>query len=250
MRTLTRKGAATRQRILDGAAAHIREHGVATMTLDDVLARTATSKSQLFHYFPGGREELLLAVARLEADRVLEDQRPQLGDLTSWAAWQSWRDKVVDRYRRQGRRCPLNSVTSQLGSRTPGAQAVVTELMHRWQTEIAAGVRHMQDAAGKLGVTMAQVALNWVATQPGVASAIVGASSADQLDANMTALDFELLAELRAELDEASSVPPPSVYRMFTPDYQNWLVSPGVKVGDKPAGYAPAVRNWASESSG
>ncbi|GAA3306243.1 hypothetical protein [Nonomuraea dietziae] len=61
-------------------------------------------------------------MARFEADRVLEDQRPQLGDLTSWPAWRSWRDKVVDRYRRQGRLCPLNSVTSQLGSRTPGAQ--------------------------------------------------------------------------------------------------------------------------------
>ncbi|MFB9204843.1 TetR/AcrR family transcriptional regulator [Nonomuraea spiralis] len=148
-RTLTRKGAATRRRILEGAATHIREHGVAATTLDDVLARTSTSKSQLFHYFPGGREELLLAVARLEADRVLEDQRPQLGALTSWAAWQAWRDTVVDRYRRQGRLCPLNSVTSHLGNRTPGAQAVVTELMRRWQGEIAAGVRHMQ-AAGEI----------------------------------------------------------------------------------------------------
>lgn len=144
MPLLTRKGAATRQRILEGAAAHIREHGVPATTLDDVLAKTATSKSQLFHYFPGGREELLLAVARFEADRVLADQQPQLGELTSWPAWQSWRDKVVDRYRRQGRLCPLNSVTSQLGTRTPGAQAVVTGLMHRWQAEIATGVRHMQ----------------------------------------------------------------------------------------------------------
>ncbi|MEV4176075.1 aldo/keto reductase [Nonomuraea sp. NPDC049709] len=107
----------------------------------------------------------------------------------------------------------------------------------------------VESVAGKLGMTMAQVALNWVATQPGVASAIVGASNADQLDANLAALDVELPAELRAELDEASSVPPASVYRMFTPDYQNWLVSPGVKVGDKPAGYAPAVRNWAPERS-
>ncbi|MEZ0077211.1 aryl-alcohol dehydrogenase-like predicted oxidoreductase [Planotetraspora sp. GP83] len=41
----------------------------------------------------------------------------------------------------------------------------------------------VESVADKLGVTMAQVALNWVATQPGVASAIVGASSADQLDA-------------------------------------------------------------------
>jgi AcrR family transcriptional regulator len=146
MRSLTRKGAATRQRILEGAAARIREHGVAATTIDDVLAETATSKSQVFHYFPGGREELLLAVARFEADRVLEDQQPQLGDLTSWPAWQAWRDKVVDRYRRQGRLCPVNSVTSHLGTRTPGARAVVIELMQRWQAEIAAGVRHLQDA--------------------------------------------------------------------------------------------------------
>ncbi|SDH52939.1 TetR/AcrR family transcriptional regulator [Nonomuraea jiangxiensis] len=146
MPATTRKGAATRQRIIEGAAAHIREHGVAATTLDDVLARTSTSKSQLFHYFPGGREELLLAVARFEADRVLEDQQPQLGDLTSWPAWQLWRDKVVDRYRRQGRLCPLNGVMSHLGNGTPGAQAVVTELMNRWQAELAAGVRHMQGA--------------------------------------------------------------------------------------------------------
>ncbi|MFC4536740.1 aldo/keto reductase [Sphaerisporangium dianthi] len=105
----------------------------------------------------------------------------------------------------------------------------------------------LESVAGKLGVSMAQVAVNWVATQPGVASAIVGASSAAQLDASVTALDFELPAELRAQLDEASSVPPSSVYRMFTPAYQGWLVSAGVKVSDKPDEYAPAVRNWAPD---
>jgi len=148
-RTLTPKGAQTRQRIIEGAAAEIRERGVITTTLDDVRARTATSKSQLFHYFPGGKEDLLLAVARYEADRVLSDQQPQLGDLTSWPAWVAWRDKVVARYRQQGEHCPLNVLVSQLGRSTPGAQAVVTELMSQWQSEITAGVRHMQ-AAGEV----------------------------------------------------------------------------------------------------
>jgi aryl-alcohol dehydrogenase-like predicted oxidoreductase len=82
--------------------------------------------------------------------------------------------------------------------------------------------------AGRVGTTMAQVALNWVATQPGMASAIAGASSPDQLESALAALDFELPAELRALLDEASAAPPASVYRMFTPAYQSWLVSPGV----------------------
>ncbi|WP_329056030.1 aldo/keto reductase [Amycolatopsis sp. NBC_01488] len=105
-------------------------------------------------------------------------------------------------------------------------------------------LKPLEEVAGKLGVTMAQVAINWVATQPGIASAIVGASSAGQLGAGMAALDFEIPAELRATLDEASATPPASVYRMFTPQYQNWIVTPGTKVGDKPDGYAPAVRNW------
>ncbi|WP_103350808.1 aldo/keto reductase [Amycolatopsis sp. CA-128772] len=105
-------------------------------------------------------------------------------------------------------------------------------------------LKPLEEVAGTLGVTMAQVAVNWVATQPGIAAAIVGASSADQLGKSMAALDFELPAELRTLLDEASAVPPASVYRMFTPAYQNWIVSPGLKIGDKPAGYAPAVRNW------
>jgi AcrR family transcriptional regulator len=144
-RRLTPKGAATRNRIIEGAAAEIREHGV-TATLDDIRARTGTSKSQLFHYFPDGREQLLLAVARYEADRVLADQQPQLGALTSWASWLAWRDTVIARYREQGQRCPLNALITQLGRATPGAQAVVTQLMDQWQAEIAAGVRNMQTA--------------------------------------------------------------------------------------------------------
>jgi AcrR family transcriptional regulator len=142
--TLTPKGAATRTRIVEGAAMEIREHGVASTTLDDVRARTGTSKSQLFHYFPGGKEELLLAVARFEADRVIAVQQPLLGELTSWTAWSAWRDRLVEHYREQGSRCPLNAVTAQLGRSSPGAREVVAELVDAWQREIAAGVRHMQ----------------------------------------------------------------------------------------------------------
>jgi AcrR family transcriptional regulator len=150
---LTPKGQATRRRILEGAAAEIREHGVAVATLDDIRARTQTSKSQLFHYFPDGKDQLLLAVAEHEAQMVLDDQQPYLGELTSWAAWQRWRDAVVDRYRRQGQHCPLAVLMSEIGRSTPGAQAVTSALLRRWTDEIAAGVRHMQ-ANGKVAARL------------------------------------------------------------------------------------------------
>jgi AcrR family transcriptional regulator len=148
--TLTPKGAATRQRIVEAASAEIREFGV-TATLDDIRARARAGKGQLFHYFPGGREQLLLAVARYEADRVLADQQPELGDLGSWDAWRAWRDTVLARYREQGQHCPLNALTTQLGRMTPGAQAVVAELMAQWQAQIAAGITRMQAAGEVVG---------------------------------------------------------------------------------------------------
>ena len=140
---LTPKGQATRQRIIEGAAAEIRVNGAVATTLDDVLAATGTSKSQLFHYFPDGKEQLLLAVAEREAALVLSDQQPELSRLTSWAAWQRWRDVVVERYRSQGQHCPLSTVMSEIG-RTPGAQAVTSTLIERWRLEIETGVRAMQ----------------------------------------------------------------------------------------------------------
>jgi len=146
---LTAKGKATRNRIVEGAAVVLREKGLSAATLDDVMARTQTSKSQLFHYFPAGKDELLLAVAQYEADQVLEDQQPYLGCLDSWDAWQQWRDVVVDRYEEQGDQCPLGSLFLHLGRSTPGARAIVIELMHRWQASLAAGIRALQ-AAGHL----------------------------------------------------------------------------------------------------
>lgn len=147
-RELTAKGRATRRRIVEGAAEVLRERGVATVTLDDVMVRTGTSKSQLFHYFPAGKDQLLLAVAEFEAEQVLEDQQPYLGRLESWADWERWRDVVVERYEEQGDTCPLGSLFLQVGRSTPGARAVVTGLLRQWQESLAAGIRAVRANTG------------------------------------------------------------------------------------------------------
>ncbi|MCO8269366.1 aldo/keto reductase [Actinoplanes sp. TRM 88003] len=103
----------------------------------------------------------------------------------------------------------------------------------------------LQEVAEGLGRPMAQVALNWVVTQPGVASAVAGASSEKQLAGNLAALDFEIPADARRRLDEASAPRTPQLYSMFTPGYQSMVVNPGLTVGDKPAGYAPPILNGA-----
>ena len=144
VQNLTSRGRATRERIIEGAALEIRTRGVAATTLDHIMEHTSTSKSQLFHYFPEGKEQLLLAVAHREALKVLDDQEPHLSALTSWAAWVRWREAVVERYRLQGQSCPIAVLTSEIGRTTPGAQAVTAELMRKWHGAIADGIRHMQ----------------------------------------------------------------------------------------------------------
>ena len=62
-------------------------------------------------------------------------------------------------------------------------------------------VAELEKVAAELGHGMAQVALNWVATQPGVAAGIIGATKLDQLKNNLAALDFAIPPELRARLD-------------------------------------------------
>lgn len=143
---LTSKGAATRQRIVEGAARLMRERGPAGVGLDDVRAATSTSKSQLFHYFPDGKADLLLAVARHEADQVLAEQQPELDRLATWADWEAWRRRVVARYAAQGRACPLSALTAQLGKGDPATVAVVTDLYDRWYAQLRAGVQALLDA--------------------------------------------------------------------------------------------------------
>src|SRR6201995_4604763 len=147
-RVLTSKGTATRQRIVAGAAALVRDQGPANVSLDDIRTVTSTSKSQLFHYFPDGKSDLLLAVARLEAQQVLDDQQPLLGDLTSWPKWQAWRDRVIEKYRAQGPVCPLSALTSQLGLADPSTRTVITDMYARWQSYLADGVRALIAAGG------------------------------------------------------------------------------------------------------
>lgn len=186
--TLTVKGQATRQRIIEGTAAHLRSQDPGTMTLDDVRLVTKTSKGQLFHYFPGGKEELLLEVARLEANRVLEDQQPHLGALDSWAAWDRWRTAVVARYRAQGRECPMASLMNQVGS-VPGAAEVSVTLLRQWQDHIRRGISAMQEA-GKIrpGLDAERTAAAVIAGIQGGVVVLRTTGSVDHLEASLDLL--------------------------------------------------------------
>lgn len=185
---LTPKGQATRQRIVEGAAEYLRSNDPGAVTLDDVRAVTRTSKGQIFHYFPDGKEQLLLAVAQHEADRVLTDQEPHLSALDSWESWSAWRDALLARYRAQGRYCPLGALMDQVSS-TPGAAAVVSELLGQWQRRVSTGVVTMQgNGMVSADLDADRIAGAFVAGIQGGVQVLRATGSTDQLESMLDLL--------------------------------------------------------------
>jgi aryl-alcohol dehydrogenase-like predicted oxidoreductase len=87
----------------------------------------------------------------------------------------------------------------------------------------------MQEVAKQTGHSAAEVALNWVAHQPGVISTIIGATSLKQLKSNLSSITFELPAEQHTKLNEISKLESAHPY-MFFEDILQDRVRGGVKV--------------------
>jgi aryl-alcohol dehydrogenase-like predicted oxidoreductase len=97
-------------------------------------------------------------------------------------------------------------------------------------------VAELERVAREVGRSMAQVAINWVANRPGVATVMLGATKLEQLQDNLGALDFSLPPELAARLDAASATAPGFPYNFFTNGMQA-MIAGSHPVGDKPQGY-------------
>lgn len=116
---------------------------------------------------------------------------------------------------------------------------------HNWRVLDA-----LLDVAKQLDKKPVQVALNWVVTQPGITSTIIGATNLSQLQDNLSALEFTIPADLRKRLDDASAIEQFHPYIFFQPAMQArikgespvraWtpgsaqLVAPAEKTGEKP----------------
>jgi len=144
---LTPRGEATRSRIVESAAELVLAGGVGATSLDDIRAGTSTSKSQLFHYFPGGKSELVQAIAFFQAERVMAAQEPYLSRLADWDDWQEWRDAVVAHYASQPHwGCPIGALFNELHGNDPERAVEVAAHMEEWRGYLEAGVERLREA--------------------------------------------------------------------------------------------------------
>ena len=91
----TRKGLATRARIVDVTAELIFTSGVAGTSIDEVRSAAGVSGSQIAHYFDDKRDLTREVIAARRNDVLAFHSRPELGALDSIEALQAWADACV-----------------------------------------------------------------------------------------------------------------------------------------------------------
>lgn len=138
--------AATRDRIVRGAADLVARLGVAGVSIERVRVASGVSRSQVCRYFPA-KEALIDAVVDFQIAAVLARQCSLLSSLESLADLQAWVDDVVElnRARNGARGCPLGSLVSQLAEQSGPVRVKLDHAFHTWQSYLAAGLRRMQD---------------------------------------------------------------------------------------------------------
>jgi AcrR family transcriptional regulator len=131
---LTARGAATRARIVATAADLIRVRGVGGTTLDDVVAASKVSKSQLYRHFED-KPALVRAVIALVGDRTISREREYLQNVRTVAGLRRWRDALVERNAlQQGRYgCSLGSLANEFADQDADARQKLDELFTAWQ---------------------------------------------------------------------------------------------------------------------
>ena len=163
---LTPKGARTRARIVEEAAALIHGRGVAGTTLEDVRVAAEVSGSQMYHYFPD-KNELVQAVINYQADGIVNRNRHALGSANGVEAWRKMVMTAAKRTKAKGG-CALGSLVGQLAESDPDARALIAAGFDQWAGAIADGLRSLH-VDGKLpsGIDPDDLATTLLATLEG-----------------------------------------------------------------------------------
>ncbi|MFL6004552.1 MAG: TetR/AcrR family transcriptional regulator [Nocardioides sp.] len=142
---LTRKGQATRERILESAAELIYRQGVQGTSNEALRRASGVSGSQLSHYFPDKESLVRAALAwRAESMMGLRDDPPR-GPLDSMAALRAWADTYVARPEVVAGGCSFGSLAAEVLKSDLDVRDAVAEGFARWRAQFRDGFTAMRD---------------------------------------------------------------------------------------------------------
>ena len=143
---LTARGAKTRERIVTAAADLMYVRGIGATTLDDVLAASGVSKSQLYRHF-ANKDEVVRAVIELMGEQVIQRERNALGGVSTMADLRRWRDALVknNALRHGAYGCALGSFASEVADQDDVARRTLLALFAEWKDLLAGAIRRLQE---------------------------------------------------------------------------------------------------------
>ena len=169
------------------------ERGVAGTSLDDVLEASATSKSQLYHYFEN-KSALVCAVIAHQQQAVLGGQQPYLSTFDTLAGLRVWRDRLVAMNTAAVTfgGCPIGGLSSEVADGDDSARSAANRAFEEWRTQLAAGLGRLQQS-GELAPEADPEDLSW-----GLLAAIQGGLLLAQATQRARPLELALDQALRA----------------------------------------------------
>jgi AcrR family transcriptional regulator len=184
---LTARGAKTRARIVSAAADLMYIQGVGATTLDDVLAASGASKSQLYHHFDG-KDALVRAVVDHVGQRTIERERDALGHVATFRGLRRWRDALVQNNALQhgAYGCALGSLASEVSDHDALARQALAQLFSEWKGLLAGVLKRLQDG----GTLPADVSIDQLAT--GLVAALQGGYMLAQTERDVSPMAISL----------------------------------------------------------
>lgn len=166
---LTARGAKTKSRIVATAADLMRVRGVGGTTLDDVVAASKVSKSQLYRHFED-KPALVRAVIEFVGERTIAGERERLATVRTFAGLRRWRDALVEQNALQNGRygCPLGSLANAVSDQDWVARGQLHGLFMAWQELFEDLLRRFQrDGVIPQDADVTQLATGFVAVVQG-----------------------------------------------------------------------------------
>ena len=142
----TKQGRATRERIVRAAAELVAQRGASATSLDDVIAATGASKSQLYHYF-GDKHGLVEAVVDHQCATVLGLQAHALAAVSNWDDLERWAQTMVAILEDQGARggCPIGTLAAALSDTDERLRTSLSEAFQAWSDAIRGALLRLQE---------------------------------------------------------------------------------------------------------
>ena len=110
---MTRRGRASRDRIVERAAELFAERGIAADSVDEVLAAAGAGKGQFYHYFRG-RDELAEAAVGFRCAQVVAGLTEALGGVSSLAGLEQALAGFMAGFEQSGLPgCPIGTLASR-----------------------------------------------------------------------------------------------------------------------------------------